>query len=103
MNVNNIHQIINAHGLNGVKKAERHAGLKADRAYNAPNGGAAFAEGFSMSAAAKEFQAVRQAMAQTPDARHELVEEIKARIAAGNYSVPAGVLAEKMVNSGFFI
>jgi negative regulator of flagellin synthesis FlgM len=44
---------------------------------------------------------VEKAVKETPDVRLDKINEIKAKIASGNYDVSAGELADKMINSGF--
>ncbi len=49
----------------------------------------------------KDFQIAKQAVTATPDIRQEKVEEIKQKLASGNYEISLEDLAEKMINDFF--
>ncbi len=50
-----------------------------------------------ISSVGKDFQAVKAAVAASPDIREELTAPIKARIQEGTYSVDNGTFAEKLL------
>ena len=49
----------------------------------------------------KDFQIAKQVVAQAPDIRQEKVNELKERMASGNYNVSLEEVADKMVESYF--
>jgi flagellar biosynthesis anti-sigma factor FlgM len=51
----------------------------------------------SISSEARALAANRQAVDAAPDVRADRVAELKQRIASGEYSVPASVLARKLI------
>lgn len=55
------------------------------------------ADQVSLSRQASEVQAAHVALAQTPEVRTELVEKLKAEIAAGTYRVDADRIAERLI------
>jgi len=62
------------------------------------SGGAAIAtERVDLSAKAKELQRIRQVLDQIPDVREGKIQELKDRIASGNYAVESEKVAAKMV------
>lgn len=62
------------------------------------SGGAAIAtERVDLSARAKEFQQIRQILDQIPDVRQGKIQELKDRIASGNYAVDSEKVAAKML------
>jgi negative regulator of flagellin synthesis FlgM len=63
----------------------------------APAAGAAGADQVILSQQATEVQAAYQALAQTPEVRSELVQQLKAQVQAGTYQVDAEKVAEKLV------
>ncbi|GIW05339.1 MAG: hypothetical protein KatS3mg060_0144 [Dehalococcoidia bacterium] len=58
---------------------------------------AAPADGVALSGAAQELRAYQRAAQDAPDVREELVAELKAKIAAGQYHPPAEDIARKML------
>jgi flagellar biosynthesis anti-sigma factor FlgM len=57
------------------------------------------ADSVSLSADARSLAAAREAVQQAPDVRAEKVEAIKQSVADGTYSVPASVLARKLLDA----
>ncbi len=60
---------------------------------------AAKADSVTLSDSARSLAAARQAVQDAPDVRHEKVAAIKQQVDTGTYSVPASVLARKMVDA----
>jgi negative regulator of flagellin synthesis FlgM len=54
-----------------------------------------------ISQVAKDYQAAKKIVSNTPDVRKELVDDIKERMASGTYNVSARELADKLVDSYF--
>ena len=55
------------------------------------------ADGVSLSGAAQELRAFQRAAQEAPEVREELVAELKAKIAAGQYQPAAEDIARKML------
>ncbi|ABX40690.1 flagellar biosynthesis anti-sigma factor FlgM [Lachnoclostridium phytofermentans] len=49
----------------------------------------------------KDFQIAKQAVSSAPDIRQEKVDEIKKKLASGNYEINLEELADKMINDFF--
>lgn len=54
-------------------------------------------EKVDLSATAKDIQRLKNAVAELPDVRQDKVDELKARIEKGEYSVSADKIAEKII------
>jgi negative regulator of flagellin synthesis FlgM len=62
------------------------------------SGGATIAiERVDLSTKAQEYQRIRQILDQVPDVREGKIQELKARIESGNYTVDAGKVATKIL------
>lgn len=57
-----------------------------------------FADAVQISSIGKDIQTAKQAVANAPDVREDLVAPLKARIEAGTYSVSAEQLADKLLS-----
>jgi negative regulator of flagellin synthesis FlgM len=55
----------------------------------------------ALSTQAKDFSSVRKALSKVPDIRQDKVNEIRAQIESGNYSVSASDIADKMISRFF--
>jgi flagellar biosynthesis anti-sigma factor FlgM len=62
-------------------------------------GGALRTDSVSLSANARSLAAARAAVLEAPDTRDARVSEIKQRVQDGTYSVPAHVLARKLLDA----
>ncbi len=60
-------------------------------------GAVAAKDSVSLSSGSLEVQKIRDILQETPDVRTEKVEELKARIAGGEYKVDSRQLADKML------
>jgi negative regulator of flagellin synthesis FlgM len=49
----------------------------------------------------KDYQVAKQAVANTPDMRTDKINDIKSRIASGNYNISVEEVAKKLVDSYF--
>ncbi|HCL03042.1 MAG TPA: flagellar biosynthesis anti-sigma factor FlgM [Lachnoclostridium phytofermentans] len=49
----------------------------------------------------KDFQIAKQAVSSAPDIRQDKVDEIKKKLASGNYEISLEELADKMINDFF--
>ncbi|MCR5594764.1 MAG: flagellar biosynthesis anti-sigma factor FlgM [Lachnospiraceae bacterium] len=56
-----------------------------------------FADKLQISSMGKDIQAAKQALANTPDVRSEVVESVKASVDAGTYNVSADSFADKLL------
>lgn len=50
-----------------------------------------------ISQAGRDYQIAKKAVAETPDVREDLVQDIKSRLEAGTYEVSADAFAEKVI------
>lgn len=60
-----------------------------------------FSDALQLSQTGKEMQVAKQAVKDAPDIREDKVNELKARLASGNYNVSGEELADKLVNNHF--
>ncbi len=58
-------------------------------------------ETVSLSSAARGIQQAEKALRELPEVRQEKIDELKERIAGGNYDVRGDKLAEKMLTDAF--
>jgi negative regulator of flagellin synthesis FlgM len=79
----------------GTEKPAEKQPLATDRIAKSP------VESVRISSETSQTALVEKAVKETPDVRTDKINEIKAKIASGNYNVSAGELADKMINSGF--
>jgi negative regulator of flagellin synthesis FlgM len=84
--VYNAYSVNNASGTGGAKKTERGSKLEAGK------------DIFSLSAQAGVFQVAKKAIAALPEIRTDKVNQIKAKIASGDYQVSASDIAAKIVS-----
>jgi negative regulator of flagellin synthesis FlgM len=70
-----------------------------DNAVRSANAPTTAADGVALSSAAQELRAYQRAAQDAPDVRDDLVAELKAKIAAGQYHPPAEEIARKMLGS----
>ena len=56
-----------------------------------------FSDAVQISSIGKDIQVAKQAVANTPDVREDLVAPLKSKIEAGTYSVSAEQLADKLL------
>jgi negative regulator of flagellin synthesis FlgM len=84
-----------------VQNAEVAGASNAAKAKSAEQGAnkAGRADSVTLSADARSLSAAREAVQQAPDVRAEKVEAIKRDVEAGTYSVPASVLARKLLDA----
>jgi len=75
------------------------AAAKAKSAEQSASKSAGRSDSVSLSADARSLAAAREAVQQAPDVRAEKVEAIKQSVADGTYSVPASVLARKLLDA----
>ncbi len=59
--------------------------------------GTSFVDKLQLSSIGKDIQTAKQAVANAPDIRPEVIEPIKAQIAAGTYNVSAESFADKLL------
>jgi|GEM_PF-2155118 len=59
-------------------------------------------EDIKLSAKSEEVKDARKVVDSAPDVRWDVVNDIKARIAAGTYKVDSEALAEKFINTGLY-
>jgi len=91
---------INIAGVSNIKNLYPAAAAKG--AYKAepagePNGGV------SLSQKAKDYQAVKNSLAEVPDVRADVVDDIINRIKSGKYNVGSDDVADKMIRTAFGI
>jgi negative regulator of flagellin synthesis FlgM len=84
-----------------VQNAEVAGANSAAKAKSAEQGAnkASRADSVTLSADARSLAAARDAVQQAPDVRAEKVDAIKQSVADGTYSVPASVLARKLLDA----
>jgi flagellar biosynthesis anti-sigma factor FlgM len=70
---------------------------QAGKAHHGHHQQAAKADSVSVSDSARSLASAREAVQNAPDVREQKVADIKQRVADGTYSVPARVLARKML------
>ena len=59
-------------------------------------------ENVQLSAKSEEVKEAKKIVDNAPDVRWDVVNDIKAKIAAGTYKVDAEALAEKLINTGLY-
>lgn len=86
MRIDAYNQIQQIYGVSNVKKAEEKKAVKTS-----------FKDELLLSAAGRDSQIAKQAIANTPDIREELVNPIKEKIANGTYEVSADEFADMLL------
>ncbi len=64
-------------------------------------GKTSFSDALQLSQAGKDIQVAKQSVKDAPDVREDKVNELKARIASGNYNVTGKDVADKLVENYF--
>lgn len=67
---------------------------EAEKPVGAANAGG---EKVSFSKKAKEIQQIKKIVDETPDVRNDKIVELKAQIAGGNYNIPSGKIADRIM------
>lgn len=83
--LNKVSQLYKANNVKNVTKAK----------------GNSFSDMLEISQVGKDYQVAKHAVAQTPDIRDNLVEDIKQRMEAGTYDVTGEEVADKVVDRYF--
>jgi negative regulator of flagellin synthesis FlgM len=73
-----------------------------DPAAAGPSAGKPSGDRVELSDQARALHAAKEALSQLPEVRQDLVKDLRERVKAGTYAVPADKIAERMLGEGLF-